>query len=334
MDNLMTQAQLIRARSALDSALGFQTAPERQAKAFVEFALGQLRGLDGWQIGQASRNSELEFLRKDASAANLADVGLSLPELSALAASYVASIAEWSLLDQLVAYGRPLPGNGRRALVATGFVADVSVAEAHPKVVKTLDIAAEDVEPHKSAAILTMTKEFALSPQAAAVFERELMAAVLRASNRAVLDYLVSTDTATLPATGDPLEDLRIGLRAAGPSDAYVIAVPGGYCVDLATRMEAGGRLGVRGGQLVPGIHLVAVDDLDGVHVIPASRVAVRDYGLETRMARDASVNMADTPTAPSTLVSLFQTGSVGLIAERSFLVYADPAETVIVAGS
>lgn len=334
MDTLQTLA-VQRAQSALTLALQGVQAPishNAKAHAFVEVARAiALTGERGDLAAALSRHPN-ELVQK-AGAHTLASPWEST-DGAALAAAFVASIAEHSMLDAVARYARVLPINQRRVLLASGFTADV-VAEGSPKVVRSLSMGVDADAATKCAAIIVCTKELlaATGDAGFALFQGELERAITRAMNQAVLNALPDSNTLEVPATGDALGDLRAGLRAAGPSHGYVVGAPAGVVADLATRTENRGGMSIRGGTFVPGVEVIAVDDLATMHVIPASRLALWLGGLEVRASGEADVNMADTPDAPSEVVSLWQTNCTGLIAERSFYVAGDAVQ-VIVSGS
>jgi hypothetical protein len=137
------------------------------------------------------------------------------------------------------------------------------------------------------------------------------------------LGALTTTSVDNIAATGDPLVDLRAGLRAAAPSYGYVVAAEPGYVLDLSTRVENRGA-GVRGGDFVSGVSLVAVDGLTGLRVIPASRMALWTTSLSIAPSSEADVNMSDSPTGPSSVVSLWQSNCRGLLASREFKLAMD----------
>ncbi len=252
------------------------------------------------------------------------------PEAAALAQAFIASVAESSVLDGITRYATELPTGASKALIASGFSANVAT-EGDPKVVKRPGLDLGDVEPTKAAAIVVLTKELArFGGQFKAILERELAASITRATNAAVLAMLVDTGTTDVAGSGDPLDDLRAGLRAAGPSEGYVVAAPSGDVAWLATHPANRGA-GIRGGEFVPGVHLVAIDDATHTTIIPASRLALLDWGLSIAGAEHASVNMAASPTSPSNVVNLWQTGAVGLLAERRFHLAGDTSGVVTV---
>ena len=259
-----------------------------------------------------------------------------------LAASYLASVAEFSLLDTIKMHCRVLPTASQgRVLLAAGAVGNLT-REGDPVPCQNLNLTSADIDPIRSAALVILSQELVRAGGDAvlALFEQELTSAVGRASNGAVLDQLIDSNTESINSTGDPLSDLRAGLSAAGEADAYAVAMPAATVRDLATRSEAGPGLGVRGGVFRPGISIVAIDDVNDTIVIPCSRLAVWDGGLHLKSAEHATVQMASIPTNNSVtpvgteLVSLWQAGLFGLMIDRSWHLGGDTSGIVIVEGS
>lgn len=328
MDHLQFAA-LARARAALD-VMGTGESASDKAKAFADIAFSMLLHTKA-SLANMLRNHPSQLVQKAAAHAFSDDVW-SNADAAALAAAYIGSIAEGSLLDQIVRYGNQLPLKLPHVLVASGFSGDV-IAEGDPKVVKSLNLEVADTSTKKAAAILVLSKELVRATGGRALFDAELRKAVTRAINASVLGQLTDSETVTIPAAGDALANLRAGLAAAGPSEGYVVAAPATDVLDLSLRLENRGGMGVRGGTFVPGVQVVAMDDLDGLRVIPASQVSVLDGGLQVRSAEHATVTMVDSPTSPAEIVSLWQTNQVGLLAERDFFI-AHAAPMVIVGGS
>ena len=316
----LEQAAVVRAYSALDVAISNSrnAGHTARAKAFCDLAYATLRAEKPDNVLRALQKHPNELVQK-AVAHSIGDEFWDGPDAAALVASYLASIAEGSLLEQIARYARAIP-RLRNGLVASGFSADV-IAEGQPKIVRNLVLDLAPVELLKTAAIVVLTKELAAVAQP--MFERELRESINRGVNQAVLNSLTDTNNIEIVGTGDALADLREGLKAAAPSNGYVVAAGTAAAIDLATRIENRGGMGVRGGTFVPGVEVVAVDDLTGLRVIPASRIAMLDGGMQVRSSGHASVDMRDNPVGPSQLVSLFQTNSVGLLAERMFHIEA-----------
>jgi len=326
---------IAKAHSHLSMVLAGEHEADRhaRAKSFIEAARCIAAG--GMGRERDSMRDSTDYFVQKAGAANTFESVWSGDDAKALAAAYIASIGEFSILDSVAKYARNLPASQRRVLLASGFTADVT-AESTPKVVRSLALSVDPELVAKIAAIVVSTKELAMSTdgESQALFAAELERAILRGMNEAAISALVDSSTTTIGATGDPLADLRAGLRAAGPSNGYVVAAPAGDVAWLATSEANRSGMGVRGGTFVPGVAIVAVDDVAGMHVIPASRLALFMTSLELRASGEGDINMADSPTAPSELVSLWQTGSVGLICERSFHIAGDRSGVVLVSGS
>jgi len=325
----MQFAALSRARTALDVAVAGESEGAK-TKAFTDLAFAMLMHNKA-NIGNALRAHPSSLVQKAAAHA-LSDDVWNNADAAALAAAYIGSIAEGSLLDQILRYGNPIPLKLQHALVASGFSADV-IAEGDPKVVKHINLGLANVTTRKAAAIVVMTNELVRAIGGRTLFENELRKSVTRAINASVLDQLTDSDTHSIASTGDALADLRAGLAAAGPSTGYVVAAPAVDVLDLSLRLENRGGMGVRGGTFVPGVEIVAMDSITAMNIIPASQISVLDGGLQVRGAEHATVNMSDTPTSPSEMVSLWQTNSVGLLAERNFFL-AHAAPMVVVGGA
>ncbi len=335
MDSLQ-HAQLVRASSALNAALS-STAPhviKAKATAFVDAAAILMRARrDEYALSMLKASQNTDVAR--AFAESLDDLWGG-PEAQELAASYLASIAEGSLLDQIARYAVRLDLQQRSGIVASGLVANMAT-EGAPRVVQNLDLSKLLTgEPVMSVAMVVMTTElmrFGGGP-GRTLFEAELRKAVTRAMNASVLTTLNTTSAPVVTGTGDPLADLRAGLQAAPPSEGYVVAAGTAYATDLATRVENRGGMGIRGGTFVPGVEIVAVDSITGLRIIPASHCALLDAGLRVTASGEASVDMSDSPTSPSQHVSLYQTSSLGLMAQREFLLASTEDAVIVTAGS
>lgn len=305
-----------RARKSLD-VVASSAGQQERARAFVDAARTILRAGNSDPL-QALRSSRNPLVAKAAAHLALdADFDAASGEM---ADAYLESISELSIIDMLKRYGSALPAATGRVVIASDAVGDV-VAEGELKPVKRLSLSQSSPAPVKSTAMLVMSDELASATdgKAEALFEHELRAAVARASNASILAALAGSSPTTVTGTGDPLTDLRLGLGAAAPSSGYVVAMPSGAVAALATTIEAGPAFTVRGGEFRPGIHVVAVDGVDDVTVIPASRVALWDSGLSLRSARHANVDLRDTIEGQPVHTSLWQENLLGLLVERSW---------------
>jgi hypothetical protein len=253
----------------------------------------------------------------------------------ALAESYCASIAEFSLLDAVKPHATTIPPHLGHMLFASWASGD-EVAEGEPKLVKKIPGALRDAEIHKVAAIVASTNELIRAVGGTELFEAELRRKVTRGTNNTFLSAIVDSNLAVLAGSGDPLADLRTGLNAAAPSEFYCVAASTKVVNNLATRVENSGGMTPRGGLFCPGVQVVAVDEMSAgwLYVIAASRIALEDHGMRVAQSDAPALNMADSPTAPSEVVSLFQANARAILVERAFRVaVADEENTVVRVG-
>jgi hypothetical protein len=255
------------------------------------------------------------------------DAAFATPGAQALAESYLGAIADGSLLDSILRFARPIPRQLDHLLIASGATASI-VAEGGLKPATSINLDSTSLSaPIKAAGMVVMSEELGRLPGKAAIqlFEIELRTAVLKAINASVLSALTMTPE---PATGSALGDLKAGIAAAEQSEGYVVAAAPWVVRELAFASES--RMGIAGGDFMGGLVVVPVDGLASMIVIPASRLAVEDWGLVLRNARHATIELAPLPTADaaSVLTSLWQENLIGLMVERSYRMIA-PANAV-----
>lgn len=297
------------------------------AQAFKDYAYTMACMPSQQDAADALRRHPNELVRKAAAH----DGG---EDLRFLAEAYIQSHAELSSVDQIGRYGVAIPTNTTRVLLATGASGDVAT-EGGPKVVRKLGLSFADVEPRKAIGLVAITREVLMLGGDAGrrMFEDELQRAVTRAINRTVATMFLDSNTINVPSTSDALADLRAGLRAADASSGYVVLANAGLTADLSTRAEVRGDMAVSGGEFVPGVHVIGVDDLTGMVIVPAERFAVWAGPLEIRYSSEATINLHDTPESSATIVNLWQTNTAALLVERSWHI-AQGAPVVTVGAS
>jgi hypothetical protein len=233
-----------------------------------------------------------------------------------LADAFFGSLANVSLIDAALAAGaKRIPQNLHVGLFASGASASTT-PEAAPAAVTRLTTDVRSITATRADALVITSKELAQSENGAAtsLIANELRTQVGRASNTALLSMLTSTSAT---AGADAIANLKAGLAAADDSRAYVVAATPADTRTLALNAE--GRMGIFGGTFIPGVHVVAVDDIAHMTVIPVDSLAVVDYGATVEMAGEADVQMTDAPSGAAASVSLWQTNSVGVLVHRLF---------------
>lgn len=319
-------AHLMRAEKAIGDALAGYGRPatvHQKAAAFIAGAFTMARAGDLETLAKQLENHADTLVQK--ASAGVTDTWGDGP-VAELAAAYVATYADSSILDSIARYAMPIPERLNRAMIATGATANI-VGEGELKATTTLDVSlAPDVQT-KVVALAVLSNEVAHLGGDAAVqlFEAELTRALLREVNAAVLGLVVDTSAIIVPATGDWIADLRAGLAAAPAAHGYVaVAAPGVVAALVASEVNKGGA-GIAGGELLPGVSVVPVEGAIGLTIIPASRHAIRDHGLVIRQARHATVEIN------GQAVSLWQSNLRGVLAERAFDLVPGPDPVVIV---
>lgn len=331
--DVIEKSYLFRAQSALSALTETATPTETKAQAFIEIAATLARHQQPQTALNVLQKHGNELVAK--AAAHVIDINgiFAGPQAQILAENYVASIAQYSLLDQLLRYAKVIPPNMRKVLIGGASVGN-SVTEGAPKPTLSLSLNLSDVDPIKSTALIVLSNELARHTSEAGrrMFEAELERAITRAVNSAVLAAFLDSGSTVVAAGADPLASLRAGLQAAIPSSGYVCAVSTGAANYLATCTENWGMT-PRGGQFAPGIDVVAVDDMSGMRIFPASNFALWDGGLQIKSSGEAAIDLRTSPTAPYEPTSLFQTDCTAILAERFWNIAGDTSGVVTVEG-
>lgn len=335
--DILTHAQFLRSYSVLGTALRELGGTEKEAAAGLpiiakEIMLQPRAGMARTAI-ESQAGHENPYVAKAAGAISYREEPFDAVEVKAMVDAYLATLAETCILDALAKFVPVLNVSTRNALLASGSAG--GAIEGGTKAVTKPTLTRADVEPSKAAAIVAMGREFLMTGGDAALgmVKTEMSTAISKTVNQMLVAELVDSNTVTLPASGDAVADLKAGIRAAGGAAAYVVAASSGIAAELALSVENKAGMGVRGGAFTNDVHVVATDEVDGLMVIPCRDIAIYDSKLELHPSGAASIELADSPTGSGELVSLWQTGAVGLLAERQWHLAGKPA-CVLVEGS
>lgn len=335
MDSLQ-HAQIIRAQGALNAAMGDMPNKRKAADGFIEVAkeimLQPRAGMTRTAFENLAGHAN-ECVSKAVGAISYREEIFATAEVKAMVDAYLETLAETCILDALALFVPTLNVSTRNALLASGTAGGAT--EGGMKVVTKPTLTRTDVEPSKAAAIVAMGKEFLMTggDPAKKMVETEMSTALSKTVNQMLVDDLIDSNTVTLPPSGDAVADLKAALAAAGGAAAYVVAASSGVAAALALSVENKGGMGVRGGAFTSDVHVVATDEIDGMLLIPCASMAIFDSKLELRPSGEAAIEMSDDPQGDGTLVSLWQTGAVGLLVERSWHLAGKPT-CVLVEGS
>jgi len=225
------------------------------------------------------------------------------------------------------------------------------VGEGKAKPLTSFDFTRTTMEPLKVANICALTEEsIRYSSPKADMLVRDSLAAALR--ERLDRDFINPAKTAvtgvspasitngaeTIASTGDAADDVRLDIRAVyakysaanNPPSSGVWIMSSSTAVSLAMMQNPLGQaefngMGMTGGNL-NGMPVIASDYVgDIVILLNASDIYLADDGeITVDASREASLEMSDGPAhnsitpTPASLVSMWQTNSVAIRAERT----------------
>lgn len=258
----------------------------------------------------------------------------SLAGYQGLVEDFAESLRNTSVFDRLLSDGalRQIPMQ-TRIVSMTAAASSSEVGETQPTPVSAISLAQNALAPRKASTILVLSAEViaSTSPASTAFIDGELRTAVSAGMNAGILGAIVAGLTPTPSAGPDAagvLADVAALLSAVGikaNSRPYLVTTAA-VATQLLTMPDASGgqafpTVTPNGGELA-GIPLLISDELDAgtMLLLDASRCAGDSETMTLEMASSASLVMDTAPGAsPAEMVSLFQTNSRALRADRWF---------------
>lgn len=250
------------------------------------------------------------------------------------AVEYLNAVREKSVFGGMPEV-RPVPFN-KRMLARTNGVLGNFVAEFAPAPFQSVVLAGSTLESKKVVVLIATTDEAsrAESPAAEADLQTDCEIGCVGAIDQAFLDptnaggaaipAAVTHGAPTIAATGDAAADLKalVSAFAGDMSSAYIVTDPETATGLAMVRGPNGSFLfseaGPRGGSIL-GIPLLVSrfsprDSSGGqIALIDAFGIALAMDGIELSQSGNTSLAMADSPTSPAQMVSMFQTNTVAL---------------------
>lgn len=252
-----------------------------------------------------------------------------------VASGFVESLRATSVLDAILPFCRRIPLRSALAIV-TSVASAGRVAPGGAKAVTKLALAQGALDPVEVAALIIATEDLLRFSTSAGLqlLDRELRAGVSSACNREFLAGMGDGVT-PLASTGNVLADLRQLLTAVDAIGvgSFHLVVSASIANQIATLPAASGEqvpafpaMSPSGGQIQSVPVVVAGDDempsdsggpFDML-LIEATQVAAAAEAPRLSSSKHTSIAMDDDPSAPSNLVSMFQSHSAVIRAERS----------------
>lgn len=281
---------------------------------------------------------EADAIRKAAVAATTA--GSSGMNVTTFLGSFMQLLRNSSAFDLIAANAFKVPAHFAGRVTIFSNAASSAVAEGAAKTVKSLTLAASDFTPTKTAVQVVLSKEMidALEDEGLRVLGNELKAAVAVGSDAALLTALAGNSGEAMgldswQGISDDLEELLTQLNLGAGSRPFFITSPA-----MAKRIAvkamtngAGATLAWDGGSFA-GVPIVVSDaqTSNRITAVDATGLAVVAGEIELRSTDQALVEMVDSSSQTSgtsvnavQMVSMFQTNSRALRAERGIAVKA-----------
>ncbi|MDZ4842924.1 MAG: hypothetical protein SH859_12415 [Hyphomicrobium aestuarii] len=257
----------------------------------------------------------------------------SLADYRIAVSAFSDSMRSVSLLDAMMPFAARVPLR-TRIVIATAAAVGASVAGAELKPATRLNLSAGDLLERKSSTLIVISEELihALTAgDAVDLINRELRGATARAATQELLG-VIGTGSPSHTSSNVPLDDLRAMLAIAAisgsPASRYFLVVSAAIAAQLATWPDSttGGpafpQMTPSGGT-IQGISVIATDAPIAsatAFLVDAAQVALAAESFVISTAAHASLQMDDAPSAGATnLISLWQSNSVAILAERFF---------------
>jgi HK97 family phage major capsid protein len=287
---------------------------------------------------EANNSRVVNYLKAAQAAGTRENWAAALDENDAIVAAFSASLRQRSAFARAMAEGAvDLPFATRCTVEAVGATAWLS-GEGAAIPVSALSPEAIFLERRRAGAIVVISKELATSPQAEPIVARELQRAVAEVLDDAFFAEVVTATTSLNLASGGTTAakmraDLAAMIDALDPDEAsrFIWVAAPNVAAKLAVigTEAAGSTIGTRiglNGQLL-GWPLLINDGMTAgtLRLIDVSRIAARLESIELSASDETTIEMDTAPTNNSasptgtSVVSLWQTNSVGVLAKAYY---------------
>lgn len=290
-----------------------------------------------WDLPMAARRAPSgrieSVLRSVVSTGSMATAA-PLVEYNAMVSAFLGSLSQLSAFDTMLPSMRRVPLRTRTGVVSVA-VTGASPGELETKPISSLSLVGGTLDAHKATAIIVVSDELvrAAGPDGAALFGRELRTAIATTTDTEFIALVTAGITPT-PSAGASAANAWADLQAAlGAVDTDVNSRL--FILVEPSTARAWSMMGTSGlpafpdvtpsGGKVGGVPVLVSGGLASgtIVVVDANAVAGAADTLLIDSTREVSIQMSSTPdsppTASTTLVSLWQTNSVGMKAERYF---------------
>jgi hypothetical protein len=318
--NYLETAVAYRAIDNLKTLIGTGPTPALQAQAFTRQAIAKAMGMGDDEARSRWGDAGPIIVKATIDALSRADID---PE----ARAFLGLAVERSVLGRLLGLRR-VPFDIRVSAVASGALGHF-VAEAAPVPLSRQVLEGSTLKPATVAGIVVCTKESLGNPLAESLVQEDLLNAVAGVLDVAFLSADpgvpgerpagIAHDAPSIAATGNLADDLASLLEIYG-GDLLTSAFVTTPAVAVRLALAAGGNpqidLGPNGGRLfgVPTYttrHIAPTSNGSPLLMVDAGGIVANWESIELAQSGHTSLVMADNPTAPAQVVSMFQTNSI-----------------------
>jgi hypothetical protein len=277
-----------------------------------------------------------ELLKKAATEA--INTGASGLDLGTIGARFVNTLRNYGAFDALAADANPFPLGYNTVAVDAMAVTASEVGEGTAKPIRRLQFNESELGPTKIIAQIVATRELidAIRDEGMRLIDRVLTAAVAVGADAAMLSALSGNSAASAGVSGltgfwIDLEEAIRAIDSGNGSRLYLIVDPElAKVLSLALLSAHGLNVPASNYDLGP-VRVLATDaqTTGRITVVDARGLGIAQSPLGLRSSTEAAVEISDEPSgsasAPTAtqVVSLWQTNSVALLAERSIVVKA-----------
>jgi hypothetical protein len=224
---------------------------------------------------------------------------------------------------------------GRFVLMAS--VAAATVSEGAGKPVRRLSYSTNEADPAKGVAMVALTREVAMEAEIQRTVRQELQRSIAQWTDGLLLTACAANSADSTTVSGsfqdwvDDLHELLQIVKGSSSSNLFLVVSPDLAKAICAQGLTAGLNLDWRGFDIA-GVRVMPSDAQGSASMtlIDARQVAMRLGQVSLRSSDEGSVEMDTAPSGTSstsvqssTLVSLFQTNTVAIMAERSATIEA-----------
>ncbi len=318
--NYLETAVAYRAIDNIKTLIGNGPTPALQAKAFLRQIIAKAMGMDEAKAQAIWGEPGPAYVKAAVAALSRADID---PE----ARAFLGLAVERSVLGRLLGLRR-VPFDIRVLAVASGALGHF-VAEAAPVPLSRQVLEGSTLKPATVAGIVVCTKESLGNPLAESLVQEDLLNAVAGVLDVAFLSADpgvpgerpagIAHDAPSIAATGNLADDLAALIEIYG-GDLLTSAFVTTPSVAMRLALAAGGNpqidIGPNGGRLfgVPLLttrHVAPTSNGSPLMMVDAGGIVANWDSIELSQSGHTSLVMADNPTAPAQVVSMFQTNSV-----------------------